>query len=364
MTEYFDICILGGGPAGATAALMLKKRSPELSIVLLESSNYEHWRVGETLSPDAGRAFRELGIWDSFLEKEHLSSYGTCAAWETELVTENEFIYHPEGRGWHLNRVRFDEWMAEQAAEKGADLRKGTRYISHERKEQSIVLTLEDEARKYALEAGLIVDASGRRSAFGRNEKVERTTHDRLSGAIGFFKNEAPLSEISTYTLVESQEEGWWYSAYLNDGRFIIAFMTDADILKSKKLQDQELFLNQLRQTLHTKHRVPKLEPAEPIRILSAASMLSQQVCGDRWIALGDAASTFDPLSSQGIYKSIRSGMFGAYAILDEQHGKPGGFAKYQRFIAEEFQEYLDTKKDFYGQVKRWPESEFWKRRR
>ena len=100
----------------------------------------------------------------------------------------------------------------------------------------------------------------------------------------------------------------------------------------------------------------------EPIRILSAASMLSQPACGDGWIAIGDAASTFDPLSSQGIYKGIRSGMFAAYAILDEQAGKPG-FAKYQRFINDEYTEYLNTKKEFYSQVKRWPESEFWRRR-
>lgn len=360
--EYFDICILGGGPAGATAALMLKKRNPDLSILLVESSHYEHWRVGETLSPDAGRAFRELSIWDSFVSKEHLASYGTCAAWEHAAVIENEFIYHPEGKGWHLNRVAFDEWMADQAAEKGADLRKGTRYISHAHTEKLICLTLEDAQHKYQVEAGLVVDASGRLSAFCRNEKVERTTYDRLSGAIGFFATNAPAEKLSTYTLVESQEEGWWYSAYLSDGRFIIAFMTDADILKAKKLKDTNLFLNQLRHTLHTKNRVPKLEPIEPIRILSAASMLSQRVTGDRWIALGDAASTFDPLSSQGIYKAIRSGMFGAYAILDEQAGKPG-FSKYQRFISDEYKEYLDTKKEFYGRVKRWPQSEFWRRR-
>ncbi len=362
MIETYDICIIGGGPAGATAALMLKKRAPETSILLIESSNYEQWRVGETLSPDAGRAFRELGIWDAFNSQGHLASYGTCSAWEQAYITENEFIYHAEGKGWHLNRVKFDQWMAEQAAEKGAILRKQTRYISHERNEEGLLLSLQDEQQKYQVQTGLVIDASGRMSAFGRNEKVERTTYDRLSGAIGFFKNELPPEEVSTYTLVESQEEGWWYSAYLNDGRFIIAFMTDADILKSKQLKDTDRYLEQLRQTLHTKHRVTQLEPMEPIRILSAASMLSQPACGDRWIAIGDAASTFDPLSSQGIYKGIRSGMFAAYAILDEQVGKPG-FAKYQRFINDEYAEYLNTKKEFYSQVKRWPESEFWRRR-
>ena len=201
MTETFDICILGGGPAGATAALMLKKRAPETSILLIESSNYEQWRVGETLSPDAGRAFRELGIWDAFNNQGHLASYGTCSAWEQAYITENEFIYHAEGKGWHLNRVKFDQWMAEQAAEKGAILRKQTRYISHERNEQGLLLSLQDENQKYQVQTGMVIDASGRMSAFGRNEKVERTTYDRLSGAIGFFSTpSSPSSPYSTMT--------------------------------------------------------------------------------------------------------------------------------------------------------------------
>ena len=363
MIDSFDYCIIGGGTAGATAAIMLKKRAPQSSILMIEASNYDEWRVGETLSPDAGRAFRELGIWDSFNHQGHLASYGTCAAWEHDYITENEFIYHPEGKGWHLNRVKFDEWMAGQAAGKGIVLRKQTRYISHKQQREGFLLNLEHSKEKYQVQANWVIDASGRLSAFGRNEKVQRTVYDRLSGVIGFFKSELPPEKISTYTLVESQKEGWWYSAYLNDDRFIIAFMTDSDILKAKGLQDTQVYLNLLKETLHTQHRVLKLTPLDSVRILSAASILSQTVYGHRWIAIGDAASTFDPLSSQGIYKGIRSGMFSAYAILDEQAGK-SGLDKYQRFISDEYKEYLETKKEFYSRVQRWPNSEFWKRRR
>ena len=364
MREFFDVCILGGGPAGSAAALALKKHSPETSILLIESSDYSQWRVGESLSPDAGRAFRELDVWQSFLEEKHLHSQGSAAAWESAYVEQNEFIFHPEGKGWHLNRVDFDRWMAGQAAAKGAELRKRTRYVTHERTEKCFLISLEGEEGQYQVEAGLVFDALGRMSAFGRNEKVKRVAHDRLSAVIGFYKANSSLSEISTYTLVEAVENGWWYSALLADQHFIVAYMCDSDLLKSEGLHEPGPFAELLQKTQHTQHRVEGSEPVDPLRILSAASVLSEPVCGEGWIALGDAASTFDPLSSQGIYKAIRSGMFGAYSYLDLQKAKPDPFAKYQRFIADEYREYLETRKEFYGRVNRWPASEFWKRRR
>jgi flavin-dependent dehydrogenase len=93
-------------------------------------------------------------------------------------------------------------------------------------------------------------------------------------------------------------------------------------------------------------------------------SRLLDPLSGDDWLAVGDAASRFDPLSSQGIVKALRSGIFASYAIGDLLlNGDKSGLRRYQRFVAEEFKSYAQTRLKYYRQEQRWPNSEFWRRR-
>lgn len=362
MKEFYDVIILGGGPAGSAAALTLMKMAPEWSVALIESSRYELWRVGETLSPDAGRSFREMGIWDSFLKSGQLSTQGTSAAWESDVIHENEFLHHPEGKGWHLDRVRFDQWMAQEAQNKGAELLVASKYVNHQVSDGTFRIALSRDGNRFEIETRFVIDALGRTSPFGKNEGVQRKVHDRLSGCVSFFPANSDFSSLGSYTLVEAVENGWWYSAHLSEQRFVVAYMSDADLIKEERLHEPKCFADLLGQTLYTCRRVKWKQP-ESVRVLSAASILNQKVTGEGWLAVGDAASTFDPLSSQGIYKAIRSGMFGAYAAFDVLNGKNEAENKYQRFISEEYEEYIKTRGRFYNQVKRWPNAEFWKRR-
>lgn len=364
MPEQFDIAIIGGGPAGTSAAIMLKKRHADLSILVLEASQYDSWRVGESLHPDAGKAFRELEVWDGFLDHGPQEAIGNAAAWESGDIRINEFIHHPEGKGWHLDRVAFDQWMAEEAQKKGIFLWKGCRYHSHQQLSNgSLSLSIRQGEEELDIKTSFVLDASGRSAYFASNEARKKNVYDRLSAAIGFFTPTTTHAELKHYTLVETQASGWWYSAQLPNQEMLLSFMTDADLLKDQGLHKKESFTHLLSQSIHTKQRVESPYMLKDVQILSAASFIREKICGLNWIAIGDAASTFDPLSSHGIYKAIRSGMFGAYAVSDYLRGIDTIFSKYQRFIQEEYKEYLKKRQHFYRIVRRWPESEFWKRR-
>ena len=114
-TSNYDVVILGGGPAGAAAALSLRRHAPKLSVAIVEQSNYDAPRVGETLPPTVRGVLEQLGVWETFVGEGHVAAYGTCAAWGSDELYDNEFIYSPAGRGWHLDRSRFDRMLSREA---------------------------------------------------------------------------------------------------------------------------------------------------------------------------------------------------------------------------------------------------------
>src|SRR5437763_2743035 len=104
-------------------------------------------------------------------------------------------------------------------------------------------------------------------------------------------------------------------------------------------------------------------EPATSPAVRAASSQRLERMTGDGWLAVGDAATTFDPLSSQGIFKGLRSGIIASYAIGDYFKGSTSSLEKYEAIMASEFEAYLETRSAYYGQEQRFADSPFWQRR-
>lgn len=105
-------------------------------------------------------------------------------------------------------------------------------------------------------------------------------------------------------------------------------------------------------------------EARGPVRARSTESRYLEPASGAGWLAVGDAASIFDPLSSQGIVKALRSGVYAGYAIADRLlRGDDSGLTRYRRFVQVEFESYASLRADYYRAERRWPDSAFWRRR-
>src|SRR4051812_25170366 len=166
-TFSHDVVIIGGGPAGAAAALSLRVHAPSLSVALVERSAYDRQRVGETLPPTARGVLEHLGVWDSFTGQGHVAAYGTRAAWGSGELYENEFIYHPAGRGWHLDRRRFDRMLAREAGRRGVRIYSGHRLTDSLQKNGGWLLGIDTgEGSELLVDASFVIDATGRRAAF------------------------------------------------------------------------------------------------------------------------------------------------------------------------------------------------------
>ena len=109
-----DVAVAGGGQAGLAAALTLL-RYTRRRVTVVESSEYDGFRIGETASPGLQPMLVYLGAWETFLADRHRPALGTSAAWGRPELSSRDFLFTGRGNGWHLDRCRFDATLASQA---------------------------------------------------------------------------------------------------------------------------------------------------------------------------------------------------------------------------------------------------------
>jgi 2-polyprenyl-6-methoxyphenol hydroxylase-like FAD-dependent oxidoreductase len=361
----FNVIILGGGPAGLATALSLRQANPALSVAVFEGSDYERVRIGETLPPTVRPLLEQLRIWDSFVKDGHLPAYATASAWGSDNLIDNEFIYHPHNRGWHLDRRRFDLMLAEHTVSQQVHLLTSASLLSCTRTNTQgwRVEIRTRSAERLSFEADFLVDASGRHSVLAHQQGARKIFFDRLLGLVAFYKVDTDCATPDSSTSIEACESGWWYSATLPDDRLVVAFMTDDDIAKSKQLRGMDRWCDFLQRTRHTHRRVGNAKPLDNPVFYPASTFRLDRFGDEGWLSVGDAASTIDPLSSHGIFKALRSGILASYAICELFKGNDGGIRKYQTLQGLEFEDYLQTRGEFYRQECRWTSSSFWERR-
>ncbi|HLK62326.1 MAG TPA: FAD-dependent monooxygenase [Bryobacteraceae bacterium] len=359
-SEVYDIAIVGAGPAGAAAALSATQLRPHLRVALVEANRYDAWRAGETLSPGCQEILSGLGCWSSFRSAGFTESPGTRAVWGGPEPYDNPFLFSLRGNGWHVDRARFDALLCDAARNAGAEVIARARLCEVERAEPGFLLRLRHSTPSQSfttIRARFVIDTSGRQASFASRCGARQLVDDRLIGVCGLL----PATGRDAATLVESQADGWWYSSLLPGSRVIVAWMSDADLVRGQGLCHPERWMAHLHRTECTRGRISG-DLLEPLRVWAAHSQHLNQVRGADWVAAGDAATTYDPASSVGILKALRAGKVASFVALDRLQGRDSA-DRYEKLVAGEYAAYRETKRRFYRQEQRWPGSPFWQRR-
>lgn len=357
--------IVGGGPAGCATALALHRRGFE-NLTVLEAGAYDAVRIGESVPPDIRLLFAELGILDSFIAEAHQPCLGSSSSWGHDEMGFNDFVVNPHGHGWHLDRLRFERFLAAEVRNRGISLLTKSRImeLGYPANGPVELTSLNAAGESVTLNVDFVVDASGRQSTLATRFGAHKRVLDRLVGVTAFFEG-CDQWQQGGLTLLEAVEYGWWYAAKLPGEKVAVMVATDPELVKSLRLNTITEWLSRLSETRHVAAALGQVEyhPSRLILVPALCHLLSP-VVGNRWLAVGDAASTYDPISSQGIYKAFFDGIEAAQAIHGFFNDESAVLDRYQSSVHARFEDYLSNRNYFYGIERRWEASSFWARRR
>ncbi len=358
-TRMRHVVVAGGGPAGTALAIELRRR--RLDVTVLERTDYGGFRIGETLPPQAQSLLAQLGAWEAFQRDGHAPSPGIVSLWGEEAPYENDFIFNPYGHGWHLDRAKFDARLAELAELQGARVCRQTVVRRLQLfPDGQVMVEAETPQGPTVLAADFVVDATGRAASVAQKLGSRPLALDALVAVIAAGRD-GRLADQRTF--LEAAPHGWWYAAKLPSGQAIVAYFTDAPRLPRRRQDLQRAWSEELAATkLIGKMFGAAVGDAE-LRTVAAPTARLAPGDGPNWLAVGDAAMSFDPLSSAGISFALESAERAADAIAQSLLGEAEGLAAYRAWLDEIFARYLEARTYYYRQVVRWPDSDFWARR-
>jgi flavin-dependent dehydrogenase len=320
-------------------------------VLLDRASPSRHW-AGESLPPGMTKLMRAVFGEEILSEDLHRTAFGTRSVWGSAELVETDFLLNPLGGGWLLDRARFDNDAKRAAAAAGVAILEVRRLRSLMREASVWHVDVGDGA---FLSAGFVVDATGRSAALLRKLGVGRIVADRQ---IAILATSADDGDDYSGTTVEAVRDGWWYTTPLPGARRVLAYLTDADLWRGGP-RDRCALLDE---THHIRRIAGPGAMTARTRVCPAGTAWAARISGEGWLAVGDAAASFDPLSSQGLATAVLMGSRAGDAIArsDPERAIEAWVEVDAMLVAE----HADLRTHYARQETRWPESSFWRRRR
>ncbi len=366
---HYDVVIAGAGPAGCAAAIRLRQLN--ISVCLVDDAKDNTLKVGESLPGAAIRLLNRIGIKDinQLLPK---TDYSICianvSAWGMDNWTYNDAIRNPENGGWHILRHKFDAALRRLAKQNGVVFynAKIGKILANDTEDTpkkanyTLAFKTQETYLPSAISAQWIVDATGRASTIIKQLKIERLHFEEQLSAIAWLKP-SDKNQDST-TRIKSVENGWWYSAKLPDNSRVVAFYGLANRV-SKMVKAPTLFIEETNSSKLLEDAITLEDILEGVSARNAATSLAKKVIGDSWMAIGDSALSLDPISSQGMFFALYSGIRGAETIasvMEDQNDVSEIRNAYKQKIESVFIANQNSRKHFYTSELRYTKHPYW----
>lgn len=337
MESVYDVAVIGGGPAGSTAATFLALKGHK--VIVLEKEKFPRFHIGESLLPYSMGAFERLGVREK-LDAKFLPKYGaevctTCGKGVVKFKFKDAYKAKYE-RAYQVTRSEFDKLLLDHSAEKGAMVMEETAVEKVVFGKSEITITIKNAGRARQLTARYVIDCSGRNSVIGNYFKLKKPYPDLKKFAVfAHYDNvERDPGAEGTYSRLVRGSDRWFWMIPLGETKMSIGVVMNIDDFKALKKRPEDALDDILREQPEIWSRMANSTRTSEVLAESDYSYRNSRLAGDRWLLAGDAAGFIDPMFSTGVFVAMETAEQAADAVagaLKNERRAAAAFKKYER---------------------------------
>ncbi len=321
--QAYDAVVIGGGPAGSTAATLIAQAGHR--VLLVDRERFPRFRLGESLMPATYWTFERLGVLDkmktsTFVQK-HSVQFFTKTGKGAVPFYFSEFDCHESSQTWQVDRSDFDLMLLEHATDSGVEVCQGVNVkdvVLDEGRKREIEVEFEGGDRTN-IEAKVIVDCSGQTGLIGRKLKLKQVDpvlkHASIYTRYRNAWRDSGRDEGATLILHTNSARSWFWYIPLPDDQVSVGVVGPVDYLLKRGDSLEQVFHDELAICPEAARRVEGAERIFEIKAIRDFSYISKQIAGDGWIMAGDAFGFLDPMYSTGVFLALKSAEFAADAV-------------------------------------------------
>ncbi|MBK8253162.1 MAG: tryptophan 7-halogenase [Polyangiaceae bacterium] len=362
MRQDCDVLVLGGGPGGSTLASCLAMKN--LSAIVLERETFPRFHIGESLLPCSCEVFHKIGVQD-VLEDRFLRKYGArflCSTTRrTASYTFAEAFNTRFDHAYQVPRADFDHILLKHAAGLGADVRERWEAIEvmfeGERAVGVRARNLDEPEKVVELRSRVVVDATGRDTLLAsRSRRKAKIARLDKTAFFTHYKNtfrEEGTREGNIQIVV--WQHGWfWFIPFRGDVTSVGAVASAEWIREQRRTGAKEpgdFFDRAVADSCWATEFLQNAERQRNVGSIADFSYRIDQLAGDSWLFVGDAAGFLDPLFSTGAHLAVKSADLAANAIaeaLARGDTSRAAFANYEKSVRYAVDLFLGVVQAFY----------------
>lgn len=324
----YDCVVLGGGPAGSTAAALVA--SAGYATLLVERDQFPRRHVGESLMPETYWTFERLGVLEQLKASRFSRKVGV------QFVNHNGkesapffFRTHDDRESsetWHVNRDEFDRMLFENAAKRGAECRQGVRALDvlwdgDRTTGVRLQATTTNGRRTESVASRVVIDATGQQSLIGTRLGIQQMNPNLRKASIWRHYRGGHRDEegggVKTIILHNVDQQAWFWYIPQSDDLVSVGVVADRDYLLKERGAPEEIFAEELTKCPGVVERLAHAEPADELQVAKEFSYTTERAAGDGWVLVGDAWGFIDPVYSSGVYFALKSAELAADAVCD-----------------------------------------------
>ncbi|WP_153450912.1 NAD(P)/FAD-dependent oxidoreductase [Streptomyces smaragdinus] len=322
MRTSTQILVIGGGPAGSTAAGLLAKEG--FQVTLFEREHFPRYHIGESILPSCRPILQLLGVWDKVNAFGFQPKGGAFFFWGDE---EWEVNFQGMGDGtnaWQVTRADFDELLLNHARQLGVEVHEGITVRELEFEGDRPVAALWSEGKgggSGRVTFDYVIDASGRGGVLAAKQLKNRQFHDVFKNVAAwtYWKGAKAMPKGPDGAIgVASMPDGWFWIIPLADGTTSVGLVTGRDNFNNKRAElggVKELYEQAVASCAVVKELVDGAEQVADFKVEQDYSYAADSFTGPGYLLSGDAACFLDPLLSTGVHLATYSAMLAAASI-------------------------------------------------